>query len=188
MRPLDRRTWLLHIGTALAAAGGALPARAQSSPNIELVQLQAQKSDDGLVLSYQVRFDLPKEVEDALMKGLAVVFVARAEIFTERWYWSDKSRAIIERRWRLAYQPLSRHWRVSFDGLSQSYESLTQALAIIQRNGRWRLADNPSDDESSYLAFSFELDRNELPRPLQIGLSDQHEWHLQTLRRIPLPR
>lgn len=188
MSTTSRRTWLLHIGTALAAAGGPLPARAQSSPNVELMQLQAQKSDEGLVLSYQVRFDLPQEVEDALMKGLAVVFVARAEIFTERWYWTDKTRALIERRWRLAYQPLSRHWRVSFDGLSQNYGSLAQALAIIQRNGRWRLTDAPADDDASYLEFSFELDRNELPRPLQIGLSDQHEWHLQTRRRIPLPR
>lgn len=188
MSPCSRRTWLLHTGTALAAVGAALPARAQNAPNIELVQLQAHQADNELVLSYQVRFELPKEVVDALMKGLAVVFVARAEIFTERWYWTDKSRALIERRWRLAYQPLSRHWRVSFDGLSQNYGSLDQALAIIQRNGRWRLADITDDDDASYLEFSFELDRNELPRPLQIGLSDQHEWHLQTRRRISLPR
>jgi hypothetical protein len=186
----NRRTWMLRTATALAATSVHNLAWPQRPPRVELVQLQASKSDEGLMLSYQVRFDLPSEVEDALMKGIAVVFVARAEVFTERWYWTDKSRGLVERRLRLAFHPLSRHWRVSFDGLSQSYASLSEALGVIQRNRRWRLLDNTAmqDNELHHLAFSFELDRNELPRPLQIGLSDQNEWDLRVSRSIPLPK
>jgi hypothetical protein len=139
-------------------------------------------------LSYAVRFDLPHDVEEALLKGVAVVFAARAEVFRERWYWTDKSRAVAERRWRLAFQPLTRRWRVSVEGLSQSYATLPEALAVMQRGSRWRLMDQApaNDDRSYYVDFSFQLDRDELPRPLQIGLSDQSEWSLSVARRVPI--
>lgn len=193
MHDASRRAVLLRAAAFLAAAAMAGPAWSQiaggSKPQVELSELQVQRADDGLVLSYDVHFELPRDVEDALYKGVAVVFVARAEVFRERWYWSDKSRAVAERRWRLAYQPLTRRWRVSFDGLSQHYASLTEALGVLQRSSRWRIMDGgiASDDRSYYVEFSFELDRDELPRPLQIGLSDQDEWTLSVQRRLPVP-
>ncbi len=188
-----RRAFLLRVATTVAAAAmaGAVHAQITTSgkPQVELTQLQVQRAEDGLVLSYDVHFDLPRDVEDALYKGVAVVFVARAEVFRERWYWSDRSRAVAERRWRLAYQPLTRRWRVSFDGLSQHYASLTEALGVLQRSSRWRIMDGAPapDDRSHYIEFSFELDRDELPRPLQIGLSDQNEWTLAVQRRLAVP-
>ena len=194
MHVSSRRDFLLRAASALAASGlGGLahPARAQAlagQPAVELARLQVQRADDGLVLSYDVRFELPRDVEDALYKGVAVVFAARAEVFRERWYWSDKSRAVAERRWRLAYQPLTRRWRVSFDGLSQHYASLGEALGVMQRSSRWRIMDQApgNDDRDHYVEFSFQLDRDELPRPLQIGLSDQSEWTLAVQRRVPV--
>lgn len=177
----------------MAAAAMAGTVRAQiatgGKPQVELTQLQVLRAEDGLILSYDVHFELPRDVEDALYKGVAVVFVARAEVFRERWYWSDKSRNVAERRWRLAYQPLTRRWRVSFDGLSQHYGSLTEALGVLQRSSRWRILDSSiaPDDRSHYVEFSFELDRDELPRPLQIGLSDQNEWTLSVQRRLSVP-
>lgn len=188
----SRRTFLLRVASALALGSVAGSARAQlaggARPVVELTELQVSRADDALVLSYNVRFELPAEVEDALVKGVAVVFVARAEVFRSRWYWSDKSRAVAERRWRLAYQPLTRRWRVTFDGLSQHYGSLQEALGVMRRNSRWRIMDNPpgADDRDHYLEFSFELDRDELPRPMQIGLSDQNEWTLSVNHRMPI--
>jgi Domain of unknown function (DUF4390) len=190
MSLLNRRHLLLRTAAALVAGSVQQSAWPQRAPTIELVQLLASKTEDGLMLNYQVRFELPREIEDALMKGIAIVFVGRAELFSDRWYWTEKSRGLIERRWRLAFHPLSRHWRVSFDGLSQNYGSLSEALAVIQRNRRWRLLDNAAlqNNELNHLEFTFELDRNELPRPLQIGLSDQDQWNLSVSRRINLPK
>lgn len=188
----SRRTFLLRVASALALGSATAGVRAQlaggARPVVELTELQVSRADDGLVLSYNVRFELPAEVEDALIKGVAVVFVARAEVFRSRWYWSDKSRAVAERRWRLAYQPLTRRWRVTFDGLSQHYGSLQEALGVMRRNSRWRIMDNPpaADDRDHYLEFSFELDRDELPRPMQIGLSDQNQWTLSVNHRMPI--
>lgn len=188
----SRRTFLLRVATALALVSTAGRGHAQlaggNRPQVELTELQIIKGDDGLSLSYNVRFELPHDVEDALIKGVAVVFVARAEVYRTRWYWSDKSRGVVERRWRLAYQPLTRRWRVTFDGLSQHYGSLQEALGVMRRNSRWRIMDNlpPGDDRDYYLEFSFELDREELPRPMQIGLSDQNEWTLAVQHRLSL--
>ncbi|MBC7037438.1 DUF4390 domain-containing protein, partial [Salmonella enterica subsp. enterica serovar Enteritidis] len=60
--------------------------------SLELDRLSVQRSDEGLLLSYSVRLDLPKDLEQALSKGVAVVFVAEAEVFRSRWYWTDQSR------------------------------------------------------------------------------------------------
>jgi Domain of unknown function (DUF4390) len=195
MRPSGRRH-LLKL-TTLVVAGwivGAAPASSQaqtqatSRPGMDLQHLQVQRTDDALTLSYQVRVDLPKDVEDALMRGVSVVFVARANLYRSRWYWTDKPRVELERRWRLSYQPLTRLWRVSFDGLSQNYHSLREALGVMQKASQWRILEPAPapDDREHYLEFSFELDREELPRPMQIGLSGQNDWNLSVFKRLPV--
>lgn len=191
MHLFRRRALLMRAALALAMSGGLTHALAQigsPKPQVDLAHLHAFRSEEGVIVGYDVRFELPREVEDALLKGVAVVFVARADVFRERWYWRDKPLAITERRWRLAYQPLTRRWRVSFDGLSQHYNSLNEALGVMLRSSRWRVMDwaPPADDRDCYVEFRFELDRDELPRPMQIGLSDQNEWSLSVMRRVPL--
>jgi hypothetical protein len=186
------RRHLLQLTAALAAGWAVGTVQAQSTsgarPGMELQQLQVQRTDDALTLSYQVRVDLPKDVEDALLRGVSIVFVAKANLYRSRWYWTDKPRIELERRWRLSYQPLTRHWRVSFDGLSQNYHSLREALGVMQRASQWRLVEPAPapDDREHYLEFSFELDREELPRPLQIGLSGQNDWDLSVFKRLPV--
>lgn len=191
--PLMRRRDLLQrsasalLSAALAQTG--LAAHAQTAAghsSIELTQLQAERSDEGLVLSYTVRLELPKDVEDALLKGVAVVFVAEAELFRSRWYWSDKRKGGATRRWRLAFQPLTRRWRLSFDGLSRYYNTLPEALGVMQRATRWRIADNiaASDERDYHIDFTFKLDTDELPRPLQIGLAIQSDWNIAVQRQI----
>ena len=192
--PLLRRRDLLQrsasalLTAALTVTGLPTLAQAQTSsgghPGIELTQLSTERGDDGLLLSYTVRLELSKDVEDALYKGVAVVFVAEAELFKSRWYWYDKPKVRIVRRWRLAYQPLTRHWRLSFDGLSRSYNTLNEALGVMRRSSQWRISDNVSGEGDHYVVFSFRLDTDELPRPMQIGLGGQNDWNLAVQRRV----
>jgi hypothetical protein len=189
---LHRRDLLQRSASALltvALAQTGLPSHAQTQtggghPGIELTQLFTERGDDGLLLSYAVRLELSKDVEDALLKGVALVFVAEAELVKSRWYWYDKPKARVIRRWRLAYQPLTRHWRLSFDGLSRSYNALGEALGVMRRAAQWRISDNVGPDDDHYVDFSFRLDTDELPRPMQIGLGDQNGWNLAVQRRI----
>lgn len=192
--PLMRRRELLQrsasalLAATLAAAGP--PAHAQSNrASVDLTRLAVQRSEEGLLLSYDARFDLPADIELALSKGVAVVFVAQADLMRNRWYWTDQTRASAIRRWRLAFQPLTRKWRLSFDGLSRSYSRLPDALDALRRTNNWRIADPQpaSDDQTYYVEFSFKLDTDELPRPLQIGLGGQTDWNVSVQRRVNVP-
>jgi hypothetical protein len=189
-RDLLKRSASALLASALAQTGRLAHAEAPGRAGIELSRLLVQRGDDGAVLlSYEVRFDLPADIESALSKGVAVVFVAEATLMRPRWYWMDQARVVATRRWRLAYQPLTRKWRLNFDGLSRSYNRMSDALDVIRRSTQWRIADSlvPADDQDHYVDFSFKLDTDELPRPMQIGLGSQTDWNLAVQRRVPAP-
>ena len=46
-----------------------------------------ERQDSALILNAQLKLELGPAVEDALVKGLAVHFVADAELMRDRWYW-----------------------------------------------------------------------------------------------------
>jgi len=189
--PVMRRRDLLLRSTsalwtaALASTGGAAWA-AWANNGAELARLLAQHDAEGLILSYEVRFDLHRDVEQMLSKGIAVVFMAQAEVFEKRWYWTDRRIASATRRWRLAYQPLTRQWRLNFDGFSRPYSRLSEALEVLRQGSRWLIAEQLGDADPAdcYVDFRFLLDTSELPRPLQIGLDGQADWALQVERRV----
>ncbi|MGQ2980037.1 MAG: DUF4390 domain-containing protein [Polaromonas sp.] len=155
----------------------------------EVTQLRMERSDDSVYLSATVRFELPMVVEDALLKGIPMFFVAEADIYRDRWYWYDKRVTTATRTMRLAFQPLTRRWRlnilpgaISVTGLraslSQNYDTLSEAMAAIQRISRWRIADAAEIDATSThkVEFRFRLDLSQLPRPFQIGVAGQRDW------------
>jgi Domain of unknown function (DUF4390) len=188
-RDLLQRSASALLAACMAQAGWPARADTASRSGLELSKLAVQRNEDGLLLSYDVRFDMPRDIEQALGKGIAVVFVAEATLFRDRWYWIDEVRTVATRRWRLAYQPLTRQWRLSFDGLSRHYVRLGDALDALRRTNQWRIADAlpTGDTQDYYVDFSFKLDTDELPRPLQIGLGGQSEWQLAVQRRTAVP-
>lgn len=171
-------TWLIVWALAFTAAGWGLWAQAQTP---ELTQFELTRNDEGLLLDLGVRFDLPPSVEDALLKGVPLYFVAEASVFRDRWYWRDQRVSQVTRTWRLAYQPLTRSFRVSFGGLTQSFDNVAEALATARRIGRWKLTEpgQLADSEPYYVEFSYKLDTSLLPRPMQIGIDGQPDWTLR---------
>ncbi|MFI5447646.1 DUF4390 domain-containing protein [Polaromonas sp. UC242_47] len=165
----------------------------------EVTLLKMERSDDSVYLSATVQFDLPPVVEDALLKGIPMFFVAEADIYRDRWYWYDKRVTSATRTMRLAYQPLTRRWRlnvmsgaISVTGLrasiSQTYDGLPEALAAIQRISRWRVADaaDIEPDSRHNVDFRFRLDLSQLPRPFQIGVAGQKDWTIAVETNRPL--
>ncbi len=161
-----------------------------SAPATELTQLRVERAEDGVYLSALVQFDLPPVVEDALTKGIPMFFVVEADIYQNRWYWTDRRVASATRTIRLSFQPLTRRWRVNIVAglinnssglratLNQNYESLPEALSAVQRLSRWKIADNAEVDPDVVhkLEFSFNMDLSQLPRPFQIGVAGQKDW------------
>ena len=178
-RVLVRRLAALISLLGLVALLLAPPAARAEGP--ELSTFEVSRGEEGLLLSYAVKFELPRGAEEALSKAVPLYFVAEAEVFRDRWYWRDQSLAQASRVWRIVYQPLTLTYRVTFGGLSQTYPNRTEALASISRNARWKIAEPGVTDDGGrhYVEFSFRLDTTLLPRPMQIGISGQAEWMLK---------
>lgn len=188
VRPIPARTWavcragLLLLLFALAA----VPARADG---LDLTSFDLRREEEGLLVDYTARIDLPRAVEDALQRGVPIYFVAQASVYSPRWYWRDKRIARAMRNWRLTWQPLTRRYRINLGSVSQGYDSLADALGAIQRATRWKLADAAAleDGERLYVEFSLRLDTSQLPRPLQIGFGGDADWDLALERTAPVP-
>ena len=172
------------LGLAHAAEALSNTKEAGNSPSLTL-----EVSDGNLLLSARFDFTLPAVVEDALNKGIPIYFVAQADLLRERWYWTKKTVASVQRRLRLAYHPLTRRWRLTLgDGdmteatqgltLSQNFDTLNEAMAAVRRISRWPIADAQDIDSGGkyVVTFSFQLDASQLPRPLQIGTLGQSDW------------
>jgi hypothetical protein len=169
-----------------------MPAAAQSPP-AEVAQMKVERTEDGVLLSAALRFDLPSVIEDALAKGIPMFFVAEATLLQDRWYWYDKRLGTATRHFRLSYQPLTRRWRLQVSphpignaglALGQTFDSREEALAAIQRISHWKIAEaSDVDVESRYsVDFRFRLDVSQLPRPFQIGAVGQAEWNISAGR------
>jgi hypothetical protein len=187
---------VLVVAWSLWLAGSA---RAESRP-AAITQLRLEQADDGVYLTAQVQFELAPVVEEVLEKGIAIYFVAEAELYRERWYWTDLKVAQAARYMRLAYQPLTRRWRLNVSpvpitnsgfgvSLNQNFDTLADALEVISRIGRLRLGEvaEIGDDPSHAVSFRFRLDTSQLPRPFQIGAVGQSDWNISVEKNARLP-
>ena len=165
----------------------------------EISQVRAERVEDEVLVSAQVAFELPNAVEEAMLKGIPMYFVVQAEVTKERWYWYDKRVVSAERHMRVAYQPLTRRWRLNVTNgadkvgssglaLNQSFDTLPQAMAIVKRLFRWKIAEaGDIDGNGRYkMEMKFRLDLNQLPRPFQIGAIGQSEWDVAASANGPL--
>ncbi|MCC2677003.1 MAG: hypothetical protein K0R89_2731 [Ramlibacter sp.] len=190
-RTFERTGWSWIFAFVLLVCGSAA-AWAQVTP-AEVTQLQVERTEDGVLLSAAVRFELPQAVDDALAKGIPMFFVAEATILRDRWYWYDKRVAHATRHMRLAFQPLTRRWRLQVSSspignsglvLGQMFDTRDEALAAVQRISRWRIAEpGEVDPEGTHnVDFRFRLDVSQLPRPFQIGAVGQADWYILAVR------
>ncbi len=175
--------WLARLACLVASFALLIAPVRATGP--ELSGFEVMPSDEGVLLSYIVNFELPRSVDDALSKAVPLFFVAEAEVFRSRWYWRDQRIAHAVRVWKIVYQPLTSTYRVTFGGLSQNYVSRDEAFAAISRGSRWKVAEAGQIDEGShhYLEFNYRLDTSLLPRPMQIGIGGQADWSLSVQRQ-----
>lgn len=164
---------------------------------VDLEQIRVERQDSDLVLQVQIKLDLGPAVEEALTKGVAIHFVAEAELMRDRWYWYDRQVAQVIRYYRLAYQPLTRQWRLQVasepinaggaaSSIAQTFDSLQAALDVVRRQTNWKLADASElePDARQHVLYRFRLDMSQLPRPFQIAAGNQSDWNLSLSRQL----
>jgi hypothetical protein len=162
--------------------------------------IQVERAEGAIHLNAQIKFDLPAAIEDVLLKGIPLIFVAEAEVRRDRWYWYDKKLIVVNRQMRLAYQPLTRRWRLNIingfgsnglgaglgSGLPQYFDTLAEAMSKVQRINRWRIVELTDLDPDALhtLELNFKLDVSQLPRPFQIGLIGQNDWNISASKSV----
>jgi hypothetical protein len=163
------------------------------SPATEVTQLRLERTEEGVLLSASVTFEVPPVIDDALAKGIPMFFVAEAVLFRDRWYWYDKQVTSVARHMRLSYQPLTRRWRLVVSptaignsglALGQTFDTREEAMSAVQRISHWKIAEaGEVDAEARYnVDFRFRLDVSQLPRPFQIGALGQSDWNIAAMR------
>jgi hypothetical protein len=192
-RTIDRALLGAMVSCALFAA----PASRAEPPPTEITQLRLERTEEGVLLSANVKFELPAVIDDALAKGIPMFFTAEAVLLRDRWYWYDKQVAAASRHMRLSYQPLTRRWRlvvsatpIGNSGLAfgQTFETREEAMSAVQRVSRWKIAEatDVDADERYNVDFRFRLDVSQLPRPFQIGAVGHADWNITAARNLRL--
>ena len=166
---------------------------AKAADTAEVEPLRVERTEDGLLLSASIHFEVPPAVDDALAKGIPMFFVAEAVLLRDRWYWYDKQVVGATRHMRLSFQPLTRRWRLAISNgpvgssglaLGQTFDTRDEALAAVQRISHWKIADaSELETDARYsVDFRFRLDVSQLPRPFQIGAVGHSDWSINAYR------
>ena len=133
-----------------------------------------------IVLNATFEFELPQALEEAVQKGIALYFNTEFELFRKRWYWFDRRVTSETLTYRLSYSPLTRQYRLARGGLSQPFESLDEALALVKSVRNWKVADktllSSRDDYDAQVRMR--LDVSQLPKPFQVNAITSREWNL----------
>jgi hypothetical protein len=114
-------------------------------------------------------------------------FVWQADVYRQRWYWTDKRVSTVQRTLRLAYQPLTRRWRLSLANDGRWWPGPGCNMPCTRISTAWPMpwrwsAGCPAGggrstaceaDDKHRVEWRFRLDLSLLPRPFQIGMANQ---------------
>jgi hypothetical protein len=164
----------------LMVAGLVLPALADDSRivNAEIVPGEA----GGYVINADIAFELNDRLQDALLHGVTLYFVAEAIVERPRWYWLNE--VVVDRRleYGVSYHAITRSYRLSIGSFHQSVDSLDAAVRTMQRIRNWQVAEagDIRPGISHEVALRFRLDMSQLPKPFQVTAIGSRDWNLGT--------
>lgn len=149
---------------------------------IEPTSARLSAGEDAFVLSAEFDIDLGTHFEDAVSRGVPLYFILELEITRNRWYWPSEHIDGRSLSYRLAYIPLTRQFRLSSGGtLHQNFASLSEALRAMSRVAALPVADKNmlKTGETYQVALRLALDRQQLPKPLQVDAIANRDWQVE---------
>ncbi|WP_227470212.1 DUF4390 domain-containing protein [Massilia sp. YMA4] len=165
----------------------ALPQAARAAEEtVEITRAYIEAAEEGYRLSAAYSFDLSHGLEDALQYGVQLYFTTEVSFTRPRWYWFDEKAVTNKRTHRIWYDVLTRQYHVTIIGsVSQNFESLEDALFFIRRPTRWVVAPRGAlkVGEVYNVTVSMGMDRNYLPKPIQVSAFNNREWTLASQKK-----
>lgn len=138
--------------------------------------------EDAYVLSADFNIDLGSRLEETVAHGVPLYFVLETEITRNRWFWPGEHIAGRSDSYRLAYIPLTRQYRLSTgSALHQNFSSLSEALGVMAHVASLPVAHRKElkPGETYHVALRLTLDRQQLPKPLQIDAIVNKDWEVE---------
>jgi hypothetical protein len=163
---------LLVICAAAALAGSIEPKQA----------VLATAEDGSTVLNAEFAIDLGPRLEEAVARGVPLYFTLEFELTRPRWWWSNENMVTRTTQYRLSYTALTRQYRLTTGNLHRNFTSLDEALRVLSRFTGLQVADKGvlKLGESYDAALRLSLDRNLLPKPLQVDAIANRDWQVET--------
>jgi len=171
--------WLagLLLGFGLASAWAA-PAADKSAVKQATIQMTQQ----GYVLDADVNIVLNRTLEDALSKGINLVFLLELELTQPRNWWFDETLAEPVRKLRIYYHLLLRRYVVETGYTTRTAATLSEALDLLGRVDAWQVLERGAlkAGQRYDARLRLRLDATQLPKPLSIGVVSGDKWELAT--------
>ncbi|GHT85608.1 hypothetical protein AGMMS49960_15670 [Betaproteobacteria bacterium] len=156
-----------------------LPAMADDS---RITYAEIVSADATYILNADFALDFNPRLEEALAHGVALHFVAEIKIERPRWYWLDE--VVVDQRleFRLAYHALTRSYRLNVGNLRQNFDTLRDALNVMQHIHNWQIArlHDITPGVSHQALLRFRHDTAQLPGPFQLSAVASRDWQADT--------
>ncbi len=157
---------------------------AQEQPGILAERADINLADESWHINADFSVRLAPVLEEALLNGVSLPFVAEADLRRSRWYWFNQRLTAPTWQIRLSYLPLTQQYRLgnAEGGLSLRFERLSDALNALGRVRYWRLGGREllQKGESYSLGVRLRLDTGQLPKPFQLNAMTNREWTLES--------
>jgi len=163
---------VLAVCAAAALAGSIEPKRGVLST----------AEDGSTVLSAEFAIDLGPRLEEAVARGVPLYFSLEFELTRPRWWWSNESILAKTAQYRVSYTALTRQYRLTTGNLHRNFTTLDEALRVLSRFIDMPVADKGAlkTGESYDAGLRLSLDRNQLPKPLQVDAIANRDWQVET--------
>ncbi len=151
--------------------------------SIEATAAKLSSGEDAYVLTAEFHIDLGSRLEEIVARGVPLYFVLEVEITRNRWFWPGEHIAGRSFNYRLAYIPLTRQYRLSSGGvLHQNFTTLSEALRVMGRAAALPIAEKNElkPGETYQVALRLALDRQQLPKPLQVDAIANKDWEVES--------
>lgn len=148
---------------------------------ISVNRAETRMTDEGYQLKADFDINLNYTIQQALSHGVTIYFVSEFTLTRSRWYWFDEQIATTEQTTKLYYNVLTRQYRISHGALFQSFGTLEEALAVMQRQTSSSVPFELLAKKGTYLASTrFRMDVEQLPKLLQVNALTGKDWDLNS--------
>ncbi|MBV1775718.1 DUF4390 domain-containing protein [Burkholderiaceae bacterium DAT-1] len=181
----------INVRGLLSLAIFLLLACSASAATIKLSQVGSAQRDGRFLIDASYQITLDDVHENALQSGVPLTFSINFVLNQPRWYWAMRRvgdwfepTAHLEKR--LSYHVLTNTYRVGVGSLYQSYDRLSDALAAVGVIRDWQVFERGfltrKLDTRIGGDIVMKLDLGRLPKPMQVSLSDDPQWKLESDR------